>query len=118
MLANLKNGQSGTLQLGAFIQMENNQPTGKAGHLQATLTAISIYVERGFETGTGHRPDTPGCFARRRRVRRLFRVQRRAGLRRDPGANQTSGAVFSKGRDAAGRTGRQRTADMEKMKAG
>ena len=37
MLANLKNGQSGTLQLGAFIQMENNPPTGKAGHLQATL---------------------------------------------------------------------------------
>jgi uncharacterized protein involved in outer membrane biogenesis len=36
-LATWKNGQSGTLQLGAFIQMENNPPTGKAGHLQATL---------------------------------------------------------------------------------
>ena len=35
MLANLKNGQSGTLQLGALIQMENNPPTGQAGHLQA-----------------------------------------------------------------------------------
>ncbi len=36
-LASLKNGQSGTLQLGALIEMENNPPTGKAGHLQATL---------------------------------------------------------------------------------
>jgi len=36
-LANLKNGQAGTLQLGAFIQVENNPPTGRAGHLQATL---------------------------------------------------------------------------------
>ncbi len=37
VLANLENGQAGTLQLGAFIQMENNPPTGRAGHLQATL---------------------------------------------------------------------------------
>jgi uncharacterized protein involved in outer membrane biogenesis len=37
MLANLKNGQSGTLQLGALIQMENNPPNGKAGHLQAAV---------------------------------------------------------------------------------
>ncbi|MGA2179033.1 MAG: AsmA family protein [Verrucomicrobiota bacterium] len=37
MLASLKNGQSGTLQLGALIQMENNPPTGQAGHLQAAV---------------------------------------------------------------------------------
>jgi uncharacterized protein involved in outer membrane biogenesis len=36
-LANMKNGQSGTLQLSAYLQMENNPPTGKAGHLQAAL---------------------------------------------------------------------------------
>ena len=36
-LANLKNGQAGTLQLGAFIQIENNPPTGQAGHLQAAF---------------------------------------------------------------------------------
>ena len=36
-LANVKNGQSGTLQLGAYLQMENNPPIGKAGHLQAAL---------------------------------------------------------------------------------
>ena len=36
-LANVKNGQSGTLQLGAYIQMENNPPTGQAGHLQAAV---------------------------------------------------------------------------------
>jgi hypothetical protein len=36
-LANLKNGQAGTLMLGAFIQMENNPPTGQTGHLQAAL---------------------------------------------------------------------------------
>jgi hypothetical protein len=33
----VKNGQSGTLQLGALIQMENNPPNGKAGHLQAAV---------------------------------------------------------------------------------
>jgi uncharacterized protein involved in outer membrane biogenesis len=38
LLANVKNGQSGTLQLGALIQMENNPPTGKAGHLQAAVS--------------------------------------------------------------------------------
>jgi uncharacterized protein involved in outer membrane biogenesis len=37
LLANVKNGQSGTLQLGALIQMENNPPNGKAGHLQAAV---------------------------------------------------------------------------------
>ena len=37
LLANVKNGQSGKLQLGAYLQMENNPPTGKAGHLQAVL---------------------------------------------------------------------------------
>jgi uncharacterized protein involved in outer membrane biogenesis len=37
LLANVKNGQSGTLQLGALIQMENNPPTGQAGHLQAAV---------------------------------------------------------------------------------
>ena len=36
-LANVKNGQSGSLQLGAYLQMENNPPTGKAGHLQAAV---------------------------------------------------------------------------------
>jgi uncharacterized protein involved in outer membrane biogenesis len=36
-LANVKNGQAGTLQLGALIQMENNPPAGKAGHLQAAV---------------------------------------------------------------------------------
>ncbi|MFZ0827148.1 MAG: AsmA family protein [Verrucomicrobiia bacterium] len=36
-LANVKDGQAGTLQLGAYLQMENNPPTGKAGHLQAAL---------------------------------------------------------------------------------
>ncbi|MGA2279163.1 MAG: AsmA family protein [Verrucomicrobiota bacterium] len=36
-LFNVKNGQSGTLQLGAYLQVENNPPTGQAGHLQATL---------------------------------------------------------------------------------
>ncbi len=36
-LANLKNGQAGTLQLGAFVRMENNPPAGPAGHLQCTL---------------------------------------------------------------------------------
>ncbi len=37
VLANLKNGQAGTLKLGAFIQMENNPPAGNAGHLQAAF---------------------------------------------------------------------------------
>ncbi len=37
VLANLRNGQSGTLRLGALMQMENNPPTGRAGHLQAAL---------------------------------------------------------------------------------
>src|ERR1035438_5664791 len=36
-LANVKNGQSGTLQLGALIQMENNPPTGAKGRLTAML---------------------------------------------------------------------------------
>ena len=36
-LANVKNGQPGTFQLGAYLQMENNPPTGRTGHLQATL---------------------------------------------------------------------------------
>jgi uncharacterized protein involved in outer membrane biogenesis len=36
-LANVKNGQNGTLQLGALIQMENTPPTGLAGHLQAAV---------------------------------------------------------------------------------
>ena len=36
-LANLKNGQAGTLQLGAFVRMENNPPAGPAGRLQCSL---------------------------------------------------------------------------------
>lgn len=36
-LANVKNGQSGTLKLGAYVQMENNPPTGQTGHLQGTV---------------------------------------------------------------------------------
>jgi uncharacterized protein involved in outer membrane biogenesis len=36
-LANVKNGQTGTLQLNAYLQMENNPPTGQAGHLQAAV---------------------------------------------------------------------------------
>jgi len=37
-LANVKNGQSGTLQLAALIKMENHPPAGPAGHLQAALS--------------------------------------------------------------------------------
>jgi hypothetical protein len=33
-LANVRNGASGTLQAGAYVQLENNPPSGKAGHLQ------------------------------------------------------------------------------------
>jgi uncharacterized protein involved in outer membrane biogenesis len=36
-LANVKNGQAGTLQLGAVIQLANNPPSGKAGRLQAAV---------------------------------------------------------------------------------
>jgi uncharacterized protein involved in outer membrane biogenesis len=36
-LANVKNGQAGTLKLGAYVQMENNPPTGQAGHLQGAV---------------------------------------------------------------------------------
>jgi uncharacterized protein involved in outer membrane biogenesis len=36
-LANVKNGQSGTLKLGAYVQMENNPPAGQTGHLQGAV---------------------------------------------------------------------------------
>ena len=36
-LANVKNGQSGTLQLSGYLQIDNNPPTGRTGHLQAAL---------------------------------------------------------------------------------
>jgi uncharacterized protein involved in outer membrane biogenesis len=36
-VANVKNGQSGTLRLGASLQMENRPPAGPAGHLQAVM---------------------------------------------------------------------------------
>ncbi|MGA2242013.1 MAG: AsmA family protein [Verrucomicrobiota bacterium] len=36
-LAKVKNGQPGTLQLGAYVQREHNPPTGRAGHLQAVV---------------------------------------------------------------------------------
>ncbi len=36
-LANLKNGQAGTFQLGALLQIDSNPPNGRSGHLQAAL---------------------------------------------------------------------------------
>ena len=37
-LANVKNGQSGAFQLAAYVQMDDNPPTGKTGHLQAGVS--------------------------------------------------------------------------------
>jgi len=36
-LVKVKNGQPGILQFDAYVQMENNPPTGRAGHLQAVV---------------------------------------------------------------------------------
>ena len=38
-LANVKNGQSGTLKLSTAIQIADNPPAGQAGHLQAAINA-------------------------------------------------------------------------------
>jgi uncharacterized protein involved in outer membrane biogenesis len=36
-LANVKNGTSGTLKLGAYVQMQNNPPSGQSGSLQGAV---------------------------------------------------------------------------------
>ncbi len=37
-LTNVKNGRSGAFQFGAYLQMQNNPPTGQASHLQGAVS--------------------------------------------------------------------------------